>query len=392
MRPAAPGPDDRSRALGAETPVDWAAWRGHFPDLATHTYLNTSSHGARSTRVEEAFGSYLESWTVEPPWDGAWQRTVRRAEAAFARLVHAEAPDVVMVPTLTDAFHRALGAAADPTRTRVVVGGREWVSLLHALQARPDVTPVTVDPDVHPDEDTFLSTIDRRTRIVAVSHVCYQTGYRADLARIAARAHEVGARVFVDAFQSAGVAEIDVRSAPVDFLAAGTLKYLLGVPGAAFMYVRSDVSSSSVPALSGWRGQRDPMTPVLDPADAAGRFAGGTWTVPNAYAAVAGMSLIEDVGIGAVAARVTRLVGVFQDELAARGMPCTTPRDPAKRAGIVTVPCVDAAGVLERLREERILASARGRGLRFAFHAYNTEAEARAVAQRLHELTQNRTR
>lgn len=372
--------------------VDWDAWRAEFPGLDAVTYLNTSSHGAKSERVAASLRAYMESWTTDPPWDDDWQRVVRTAEAAFGRLIGAADRDVVMVPTLTDAFHRAMSALHSDHRTRVVLSAREWVSLRHAVAAWPGIEPVVVDAELDPDSDAFLTNVGDDTRLVVVSHVCFRTGYRADLAAIVAKARRHGARVFVDAFQSAGVTPIDVARTPVDFLAAGSLKYLLGVPGAAFLYVHPEASRGTVPGLSGWRGQCEPMDPTLAPSDGAARFAGGTWMVPNAYAAAAGLALIAEAGVENIAARVTTLVGSFLAELADAGVAATTPDHPAKRAGIVVVPCEHASATVERLRAARVVASARTDALRFSFHAYNSEAEARAVARRLPEFLQNGSR
>ena len=367
----------------ATNAVDWAAWRRHFRGLDDVIYLNTSSHGAKSDAVTAALHAYLESWTLDPPWEGAWQDVVRRAEARFARLVGASSRDVVMVPSLTDAFHRAMSAFDHAARPKVVLSAREWVSLRHAVAAWPRVEPVVVDGTIDPDDVRFLSRIDDRTRLVVVSHVCFQTGYRASLGPIAERADAVGARLFVDAFQSAGAVEIDAPLEGVHFLAAGALKYLLGTPGAAFLYVHPDVADGATPGLSGWRGQERPMEPLLAPAAGARRFAVGTWTVPSAFAADAGLSLLEEAGPASIAGRIAALVGLFQAELTARGLYCRTPAEPTARAGIVVVPCRDADAILARLRAASIVAAARGDGLRFSFHAYNTDAEIRAVAEHL---------
>jgi kynureninase len=176
-----------------------------------------------------------------------------------------------------------------------------------------------------------------------------------------------------------------VRSSGVDFLATGTLKYLLGTPGAAFLYVRRDRADAAVPSLSGWRGQRRPMSPVLDPAPGATRFATGTWMVPNAYLATAGMDLLFEAGPRAVERRVAHLVGTLVTALEGAGIEHRVPAEPERRAAIVVVPVADHEAVKRRLRERGVICTARDGTLRFSLHAYVTADECRRAAMHLHD-------
>lgn len=368
---------------------DWAGWREHFPDLKQAIYLDTASHGARSTRVTNAFATYLADWTVDPAWDGAWRAAVAGAERRFARLVNAHEEDVVLMPTVTHAFHAIMSSWSEPKRPKVVLAEDEWVSSRHAVAAWPGVEASVVPATS--DDDALLSAIDERTRWVVASHVGFQTGRRRDLRRLADAAHEQGARLFVDAFQSAGVVPLDFETSRADALSAGSLKYLLGVPGAAFLAVRPAASGGLVPRLVGWRGQRDPMDPTLQPAGDAQRFATGTWLVPNAYAASAGMDLLFEAGLERVHRRVARLVATFTGELDALGVPHATPRKPARASAIVIVPVPDPTATRHALRELGVIATARAGTVRFSFHAYVTECEARDAARRLATLLRERT-
>lgn len=365
-------------------PPSWQAWRGHFRATNEVIYLDTSSHGLQSDRLAEALTQYLEDWAVEAPWETLWHRAVQETLGLFAALIRAPAPAVALMPSVTAAFQGVLSALPRETgRREVVISAREWVSLRHVLAAWGELEPVVVPAHLRPDDEAFLAYVGAHTALVVASHVCYRSGYRTDLARLSERARACGALVFVDAFQSAGVVPIDAPGSGVDFLAAGALKYLLGAPGAAFLYVRPELSERLRPSLTGWRGQAQPMRPELSPAPGAQRFMGGTWPVPSVYAARAGLQLLFEAGPERVAERVADLVGHFQGALDARRMVTSTPSDPLHRASVVTLVCEAPDAVHAQLHTRGVRCSVREDGLRFSFHAYNTEEEVEAVVHLL---------
>jgi selenocysteine lyase/cysteine desulfurase len=290
------------------------------------------------------------------------------------------------MPSLTAAFQSVMYALDWSGRNEVVLSEREWVSLQHVVQAHPSAKAVFVPAQHAPDSDAFLQYIGKRTRLVAFSHVCYQTGYRSDIARTTNHAHEQGASCFVDAYQSLGVTEVDAMALNVDFLAAGALKFLLGIPGAAFLYVQLNQHESLQPTLAGWRGQTNPMNPALNPAEGARRFMGGTWPVPSVYGARAGLDLLLCTSVASTALRVEQLATHLHSALSSLNLEVLTPQEPARRAGIISVRCPNPAATLAALRELGVVCSLRGEGLRFSLHAYNTHREIDKAMSRLQRI------
>ena len=146
-----------------------------------------------------------------------------------------------------------------------------------------------------PEPDRYRMLIDERTAIVSACHGYYLDGFTQDLAAIANLAHGRGALLYVDAYQTLGTVPVDVKALGVDFLASGTLKFLMGIPGIAFLYVRRELIESLHPTSTGWFGRANPFefdAKKLDWASSASRFDSGTPPLVNAYVARAGIELI----------------------------------------------------------------------------------------------------
>ena len=285
----------------------WQEFRNGFPLARSMIYFDTSSHGLQSTAVRQAFHAYLQSWHYEALWESTWQEEIEACLDAFSTLIAAPGTSVALMASLTAAFQAVLYALEwTPDRSEILMSAREWVSLQHVARAHPSARPIFVPAEHYPDSDTFLGHVSDRTRLVVVSHVCYQTGYRSDLRSVVEAAHTSGTSCFVDAYQSLSVADLNVAESGADFVAAGTLKFLLGVPGTPLLYVRPDQLEQLTPRLSGWRGQVEPMNPELNPSPGARRFAGGTWPVQSVYGARAGMELLLATGPKLIAERVER--------------------------------------------------------------------------------------
>ena len=92
-----------------------------------------------------------------------------------------------------------------------------------------------------------------------LTHVCFKNGFRSEVNAITQIAHRSGALVMLDDYQDCGTRPIDVKAMDLDFFVTGTLKYLLGPPGLAFMYVRKELISSLVPTVTGWFAQANPF-------------------------------------------------------------------------------------------------------------------------------------
>ncbi|HZO49196.1 MAG TPA: aminotransferase class V-fold PLP-dependent enzyme [Gaiellaceae bacterium] len=369
-------------------PLVGAAVRGEFPICERSTYLNSCSQGALSHRVRRAYEEYLDGWDEH---GAEWEHWVERAEAAraaFARLLGAEPAEVAVTTSVSQGVSGIVSALPFEAggRNRIVVSEYEFPTvgqIAHAQELRgAEVVHVRPEADGSIPAERFAEAIDERTALVCCTTVSYRTGHRQDVAAIARLAHERGALCLADSYQAVGSVHLDARELGVDFVTGGTVKYLLASAGLGFLYVRRELLERLLPTQTGWFADEDIFRMDISdysPAADARRFDAGTPPVPNIYAGLAGMALVEEAGVPAIEEHVRGLTALLIDGLAELGATVVTPRDPAQRGALVCVRSTDVGRLVDELREERIVVSMRDDNLRIALHLYNTEDDVDAV-------------
>ena len=362
--------------------TDWTALRARFPLLERQIYLNSCSYGLLATSVEAAFQDYLAD---RLQFGSHWDSWVGRYEAVrddYAALLGASR-DEIAVTTSASAGINAVASAIDfdGSRNKVVISDLEFPTNAQIWFAQRDRGADVVQVGGG-GNSTLLerldAVIDERTRIVAVTHVCYRNGERTDVAAIARLARAKGALVLIDGFQAVGTMPIDVRQIDCDFYVGGTLKYLLGTAGVAYLYARRDTTADLQPKATGWFAQQD--IGAMDhtahrPADSARRFEAGTPPVPNVYAAQAGLKIIAEVGLPAIGQRIAGLTARIVDHAKALGISLATPDDPARRGAMVALRATDAVAAVDALAEAGIVTSSRDGNVRLSPHFYNNDAD-----------------
>jgi len=371
------------------THFPFEAQRALFPILASKAQLSSCSQSALSTPVTDAIARYMQSWSEKGmDWMG-WQVVLDQAKAEFGRLINADAADIAVMSCVSD-LASSVGNCLqfDGERNGIVLGEIDFPSVGHvwlAQQAR-GASVQFAQPDAGGEialED-YARLIDARTRLVSVSQVSYSNGFKQDIAAIAQIARAHGALFFVDAYQSAGVMQIDVQRDGIDMLVCGGQKYLLGCPGIAFMYVRREVAVMLKPVNTGWFGRVNPFAfdiRTLDYADGARRFDTGTPPYINGVAAGAGMALLNTLDMAQVEAYIEHLSAVAIREADRHGLSLASPRDPRRKGSNTAIRVNDSAAVEQKMAQVGFIVSARGAVIRIAPHFYNTEQDvAGAVA------------
>jgi selenocysteine lyase/cysteine desulfurase len=374
-----------------------AAIRDEFPILATTAYLNACSQGALSHRVRAAYEEYLAGWDA----NGAeWEHWVERAEAAraaFARLLHATPAELAVTTSVTQGVSGVISALDLRARPRIVISEYEFPTvgqIAHAQELRgAEIAHVRPGDGGIISVDAFADAIDDRTALVCCATISYRTGHRQDIEAIARIAHQRGALVLADSYQAVGAIDLDAPALGVDFVTGGTVKYLLASAGLGFLYVRAGLLPDLVPTQTGWFADEDIFKMDISdysPAADARRFDAGTPPVPNIYAGVAGMALIEETGVAAIEAHVRGLNTRLIDGLEVLGTTVVTPREPARRGPLVCVRSTDVHALVAELAAEGIVVSSRDDNLRVAAHLYNTDEDVdrllTALAERRHLL------
>ncbi|MGH3345247.1 MAG: aminotransferase class V-fold PLP-dependent enzyme [Carbonactinosporaceae bacterium] len=369
---------------GAPGPGDF---RARFPICEHSAHLASCSLGAQSDRSMDAMAEFMATWREHgAPWQ-EWTRVAGQARDAFARIVGALPDEVAALPNASAGAYQIASTLCWDRRSTIVTCDMEFPSVAHVwLAQRPRGARVVYAPErggVVAAAD-YLRLIDERTALVSVPLVSYRNGARLPVTEITRAAREVGARVFVDAYQAAGVLPVDVRELGCDYLVAGTLKYLLGAPGLAFLFVRDGLAQDRDPQLTGWFGRRDPFAfdpRGLDFPGAARRYETGTPAIPAAYASFAGMSLIEELDQRAVETHVTGLAAVLTDDLRRDGETLHSPRDASRRGPMVAVLTGDPGHLGGFLADRGVVASPRGAAVRLSLHYYTDTGDlARARA------------
>lgn len=361
---------------------DIEAARRTVPLLERLLPMAHCSHSPQTTETKAAALAYLESWAQRGmDWD-AWMSELDGARSEFARLINADPGEIAISSCVSDVTS-ALASAIDwPSgRDGVVVGGAEFPTVSHIWMAQERYGARVVHVPLHDGRaqaEAFGQFIDERTRIVSACRAYYLNGSISDTRRIAELAHRAGAYIFVDAYQSLGTEPIDVKALDIDFLASGTHKYLFGVPGIAFLYVRRELIARLEPTVTGWFGRSQPFAfdaRTLDWAATAARFETGTPPVFAGYVARAGLARVNAVGTSAIREWTCELSRRLVEGGSARGLALHGPADPATRTPTTAFLCADSHAVEARLLDMGVLASARGPVLRLAPHYYNTMDE-----------------
>jgi selenocysteine lyase/cysteine desulfurase len=365
-------------------------FRSHFPIFGSRIYVNSCSQGALSTEVDAAVQQYLDSWRAGgSPWE-LWVEKTEELRTAFAASIGADRDEIAIMPSASGGIN-AVASALDfsGARSHVVMGEFEFPTMAQVWLAheRRGATIQWARPDGDRlDVEAYAAAVDERTLIVPATHVCYRNGHRTDIASLTTLCHARGAYVFLDDYQRTGSSPIDVHALGVDFMVTGCLKYQLAMAGIAFLYVRRDLIERLEPTITGWFGRANPFAFRIDKIDwssTATRFESGTPPVPNAYAALAGLRLLDRIGYDVVGRQVERLVERYRSAMEESGFVVRTPAEATRRGPLVVVQSGDAPELVSRLAGRGIVASSRDNGLRVSFHAYNNEADVDAVVSAL---------
>jgi selenocysteine lyase/cysteine desulfurase len=386
---------DHHQSFSAEL----AAFRDSCPILESSLYLANCSQGPQSLPVRSAIETFLTEWAELGMHWNAWVEEVDRARADFAALIGADPDEIAVggsVSQLVSSVASALVNSQALTRKRIISSVAEFPGVAHAWLAMQaygfhiDLLPMSEEGIV--DAQHIVTAIDETTALVSAPHVCYANGMMLDMSVIADAAHAQGSLLFVDAYQSIGTVPIDVKTSHVDFLAAGTLKYLMGTAGIAFLYISPALLGRLEPTVTGWFGRVNPFAfnpAQLDYAAGAARFDLGTPPIINAYAARAGMELVRAAGVERIRQQIERLSALAYRLAPQLGLHIIGPHQSEHKGATTAIDAgspENAHRLEETLRLHSIIVSARGQAIRLAPHGFTREEELEQAMYKLAEL------
>ncbi|MGH2921354.1 MAG: aminotransferase class V-fold PLP-dependent enzyme [Gaiellaceae bacterium] len=369
--------------------MELTAYREQFPILADTTYLISHSLGPMPREAERRLAEYAHVWNTRGirAWGEGWWDMSMTVGDQVGRLIGAPPGSTVMHQNVTVAEAVVLSCFDfRGERRRIVYEEENFPSVRYLQQAQRARGAEIV---VCPDEEAIVEAIDERTLLVPISHVIFRTGRIQDIEPIIRRAHEVGAHVVLDAYQAVGTVPLDITALGVDFAVGGSVKWLCGGPGAAWLYVQPDLAERLEPTLVGWQAHARPFAfePELEYADGAARFLTGTPNVPALYAATAGYEIIEEIGVERIREKSVRQTERFIGLLDEAGFDVVSPREPDRRGGSVVVRVPNFEAVHAELEARSILLDFRPDvGLRFGPHFFTTDEELDRTAATLVEI------
>lgn len=379
---------------------DLLRWRAEFPILERAVYMISNSLGAMPRGVADSLADYANTWATRGvrAWEERWWEMALEVGDRVAAIIGAPARSVSMHENVTSAALIALSTITPrPSRNRIVGLAADFPSTIYLYRSQEasgfELVIVPADADLNVQTERILETIDERTAFVSLSHVLFKTSFIVDPAPIVRRAHEVGARVLLDGYQSAGIIPVDVTALGVDFFVGGCLKWLCGGPGTAFLYTRPETPSVQ-PRYTGWFSHRAPFAfdiGAVEPRADAMRMMNGTPSIPAFYAAVPGLDIIRAVGVSRIRAAsvaMTARVRALADQY---GFPSMASRDPDRLAGTVAVNPPDALAVSRALKARDFVVDFRtGVGIRVSPHFYNTMDEIDRLMAEMASIVQHK--
>jgi len=370
---------------------DLVDYRSEFPILEHTTYLINHSLAAMPAKAEDRLAEYARMWKERGirSWGEGWWTMPMTVGDQIGRIIGGVPGTTVMHQNVAVAEAVVLSSffPIDATRNRIVYERGNFPSVRYLYQAQPGLEVVVCE-----DDGAIVDAIDERTLLVPISHVLFKTGEIQEIEPIIRRAHEVGAHVILDCYQSAGIVPFDVSALDVDFAVGGSVKWLNGGPGNGWLYVRPDLAERLEPTFTGWQAHERPFgfEEEMDYAPGAARFLTGTPNVPALYAATAGYDLIEEVGVDRIRENSLRQTQLLIDLADGAGFEVRSPRSPVRRGGTVTVHVPEFAAVHEELTERQILCDFRpDAGIRLGPHYYNSDDELRFTIEQIGEIVES---
>ncbi len=370
--------------------------REEFPSLSRGVHLLSHSLGPIPRGAYESMRTYLDRWNEhvsEDAWAASWWELSREVGDRIAHLMGA-APDSVQVqPTASVAMSVVASCFdfAQAKRRTVVTTALDFPSMGYIWEAQrrlgAEVHIVPSEDDIIIPTERIVEAIDSRTCLVALSHVSYRSSYRLEAKAIIERAHEVGAMVLLDTYQSVGAMSMDAAGWSVDFLIGGTIKWLCGGPACGYLYVRPDLVGRLQPRLTGWIAHAQPFDfshEGMRYAPGVRRFAQGTPNIPGLCSCLPGLKIIGQVSVSAIESESQRRTQWMVEFALARGWRLHSPQEVERRGGSVMIEVENPQQFVAELAARGVFVDCRpGVGLRMSPHFFNTDDEVAEAMEKL---------
>ena len=389
---------DESATEASATLGDLSTAREDFPCSEGRVYMNHASQhpvSLRSAQLMQKYCDYLSHVVSRAGWVGNSEETktfvgARRGEAKelFAKLINAK-PTEISYCQSTQVGENIVANGMDIQESggNVVTNDLHYSSCLYSYKMRQQAglnVRIIRHRDWQLDLADFEKAIDNKTKLVALTLVSNVNGYLVDVKAISDLAHSRGAHVYADIIQAAGAVPIDVKAMGIDFAACSTYKWLMGLRGLAYLYIKEDLQGSVVrPTSFGggisfnyppWNENSDPSKDDITykPKTGAGQYEVGNISSIGCVCQYEALNYMHRIGVDKIQAHATKLTDRLQKELPAIGYPSLTPA--GNRSPIVTFQLKDPDDVEARLKRANIEVTLRfGNQMRVAVSVLNND-------------------
>src|SRR6266550_2365189 len=380
-------------------------WRSEFPMLDSTVYLISHSLGAMPRATYERLHEYADIWATRGvrAWAEGWWNMPVSVGNEVGRIIGADPETVVMHQNVSICQSLILSCflplPANSKRNKIVYSELNFPSVMYVYGAHARahglrIETVKSDDGITVPLERMLAAIDEETLLAPISHVLFKSAFLQDAKAIIQRAHKVGAMVILDTYQSAGTVPFSVKELNVDFATGGSVKWLCGGPGAGYLYVRPDLIEKLQPKTTGWMAHEHPFAfeTEMHYAPNITRFLHGSPAIPALYAAESGYKIINEIGVAAIREKSVRQTSRLIELAEAAGFRVTSPKDPARRGGTVTIAVEHAAAVTRELVRREVIVDYRpGAGVRLSPHFYTTDDELEFAIKEMKSIRDTRS-
>lgn len=368
--------------------------RALFPITSSLNYLNHAAVSPPPNPTIKAVESQLRDVNAYGSLHyREWVATKERARQLVATMIGARPEQLAFMRNTSDGLSSVANGLRWESGDNLVTFNKEFPSNVYPWLRLRDTLGIEIrvceERSGRIDLNELINLIDARTRVVALSHVQYASGFRADLKRIGQAARRHDALLVIDLIQSLGVVPIDVDGELIDVAAAAGHKWLLTPEGIGLLYLSDRARERIEPTLVGW-------TSVLDPEDYSnfsqdwnkGSLAWESGTAPSSlfYGLEASLRLLTETGVARIERYLEELTDYLCERLANSSYEVVSSRAPGEKSQIV---CIRHSGgvspmsLYAHLRERHIVTAPRGDRLRISPHLYNTAEEIEALVDSL---------
>ena len=375
------------------------AYRSEFPILQRKTYLNSCSLGALSHRSMQGLAQFTEMWNEwgAHAWYEIWMGEIAKVREKFAKIIGAQLHEVAIAPSVSAALSSIATALDYSKRNNVVMADMDFPTLAYQwlVKERLGVECRFVEsPDrIYTPPELFESRVDSKTALVATSRVFFTSGYIQDVRAVADIAHKHGAYILIDDYQGTGQVPIDVVKLDIDFLVTGTLKWLMGGPGLALVYIREGLIPQVQPTITGWFGHREQFkfqAREFEFRTDAARVEMGTPAVPTIYTANGGLDIVREISVERICERTRFLTNDLIARARERGWTIRAPQEPDRRSSIVMLEFEHPEEIVEALLARKVITDSRPGLLRISPYFYNTIEENAIVIDTIAEILESK--